>query len=351
MRDDVERPTDAYLTQGRNKLLTQITKTVTEHQVNPANSTSHAFPHRSPDRSSRFGQRLRRSVLAVAAAAVLATTLVVSDVIDIPDQTPLNAEAVAVLENAAASSIHTSDPIVLPGQYLKIDAKSVYATSGVTADGVESSYEKTDTRQYYVPADPNDEWVSNIDPTTVSDSAPDIVKESVRLFPLEDPELFDRMYGVTRSPGGAAYQDDFTIFGTPTNRLEDLPRDPQKLLKTIYDHAGAEGSADGAAFESIISPLRSGIIPADLRATIYQAAALIPGVDVTDQQATLDGRIGVALGRLSADDAFRDEMIIDPATGLVIGQRTVAIEGAPGSPAGTVLAWTSVHTSVVDSAP
>ena len=97
--------------------------------------------------------------------------------------------------------------------------------------------------------------------------------------------------------------------------------------------------------------LRTGLIPADLRAALYKAAALIPGVTVTDNQATLRGQTGVAIGRVEDVSHMRQDIIIDPLTGQLIGERSVLTEGTGDIPAGTVAGWTTIRTRVVDSAP
>jgi hypothetical protein len=56
----------------------------------------------------------------------------------------------------------------------------------------------------------------------------------------------------------------------------------------------------------------------------YKAMAKIPGVTVLDRAVNLDGRTGTALGFNNA--AEQRELIIDPATGDYLGQRTVAGE-------------------------
>ncbi|MBT2513287.1 hypothetical protein [Arthrobacter sp. ISL-30] len=48
---------------------------------------------------------------------------------------------------------------------------------------------------------------------------------------------------------------------------------------------------------------------------------------------------------------MRTDIIIDPTSGLVIGEQDVLLKDYPGSPAGTVSTWTSVKTSIVNSAP
>jgi hypothetical protein len=114
--------------------------------------------------------------------------IVVADVVR-PSGPGATAEAAEILNNAAAATIQTSDPVVGPGQYLKIDT-TTSSTSG------------------------------------------------------------------RRAPGS-----------------------PLKA----------------EAFVTIADGLRTGVVPADLRAALYKAAALIPGVTVGDRQATVDGRTGSPL--------------------------------------------------------
>ena len=130
------------------------------------------------------------------------------------------------------------------------------------------------------------------------------------------------------------------------------PKDPRALLDLIYERTkGAGKTPDSEAFVTIADGLRTGAVPAELRAALYKVAALIPGVKLSDRQATIDGRTGTAIGIPSPDGAARTDIIIDPDSGLVIGEQNVLLKDYPGSPAGTVTSWTSVRTSVVDSAP
>ena len=160
-----------------------------------------------------------------------------------------------------------------------------------------------------------------------------------------------------RAAGGRFY-DDTPPLALNARPLQDViataPRDPEELLEVVYDYQRAKGKGDTPyeeAFITIADTLKTGVIPADLRAALYQAAALIPGLTVVEGEATLDGRTGISLGMESSRNEVRQEIIIDPATGQLIGEREVLLEDSGGIPAGTATAWTAVTTSVVDSAP
>ena len=94
-----------------------------------------------------------------------------------------------------------------------------------------------------------------------------------------------------------------------------------------------------------------GFVPGDLRAALFLAATYIPGVNVTDKQANLDGRVGTAIGR-DEGNATRQEIIFDPPTGQVIGERVVALDGSgTGIPSGETIEFTAVNTTVVSNLP
>ncbi|WP_374946421.1 hypothetical protein, partial [Agreia sp.] len=64
--------------------------------------------------------------------------------------------------------------------------------------------------------------------------------------------------------------------------FDALPRDGQQLLNDIYKAtAGGGNSPDGAALNWIADTLRTGVTPADVRAALYEAAAGIPGVEIS----------------------------------------------------------------------
>jgi hypothetical protein len=302
--------------------------------------------------SSRRPRRFvrRTLLLSAAAAAVLAGVLVAADVLVPGAHTGATAQAAEVLRNAAAATIRTSDPVVGPGQYLKIDTTALYGGSAVTADGTQVSWQEKTGGQVYVPADRDGEWVWNREESVPVEFSSEAAKAEATRLQEKTPS---DMVGIQRAPRGAFYGGEQVIVGgMALDQAAGLPRDPQALLDLIHERTkGAGKSPEIKALGTITAALRTGVIPADLRAAFYKAAALIPGVTVVDKQATIDGRTGIAIGIPSPDGGTRQETIIDPATGLLIGERNVLLKDYPGFPPGTITTWTSVRTSVVDSAP
>lgn len=304
--------------------------------------------HPATVKKTRTRRVSRRALLVSAAAALLVGGLVTAEVV-MPAYSGATAEAAEVLNDAAAATIKTSDPVVVPGQYLKIETTAVSMGAETNENGETHAWLGEHRDQLYVPSDRSGEWIWHRGPgvaTTFFTEAARAVEAAQDKNP--QPEHL-------RATEGAFYGTPQTIIhGMETKEaIRTLPRDPHQLLTLIYLRTlGAGPTPEIEALVTIADTLRTGVIPADLRAALYKAAALIPGVTIVDRQANLDGRTGIAIG--IPGEISRQEIIIDPATGLLIGERTVLLKTTPdipAFPAGTATAWTAIKTSVVDSAP
>lgn len=128
--------------------------------------------------------------------------------------------------------------------------------------------------------------------------------------------------------------------------LAGLPDDPEDLYQRLREDAGAEGPAEMLHMAAGVLASDS---PAEVRATVYRALTFLPDLEVTADAVNLDGRSGVALGVNT--EPTRQEIVIDPASGRLIGERLVLT--APGTgmwqglPTGTVADYTAVTTAVV----
>jgi hypothetical protein len=349
MRSDIGSAPPATLARGREIVMARIS---------PASTTVASTDRHTKGTVSPIRFR-RRVLIASAAAALLVGGIVVADVVR-PSGPGATAEAAEILNNAAAATIRTSDPVVGPGQYLKIETTELTGSGAQAADGSDINWQETTGGQVYVPADREGEWVWNREGRVPLSSSSEKAKaEAQKLREQSKTENFPKgqvnpmVGGVLRANGGAFYGNEPTvIIGTPLKDADSLPKDPRALLDIIYDRTkGAGKSPEAEAFVTIADGLRTGVVPADLRAALYKAAALIPGVTVGDRQATVDGRTGIAIGIASPDGGTRRDIIIDPTSGLVIGEQDVLLKDYPGAPAGTVSTWTSVKTSVVNAAP
>ena len=299
----------------------------------------------------------RRRVLlpvtfAVAACTAVVVALVASGLVD-PGMGPAHAPADAseVLNRAAQLTIKTTDPVVGDDQYLKVTTKAAELTSEGDANGGGVSWIALSTSTLYVPGTPKADWV-----LIQSLAVP------YQFFGPDSKAAADKNWDQIIAEHGA--QPDYygapdgAFFGAPTknlpSELEKLPRDEKKLLDHFYgSNPGAGSSKDGEAFTEIVDILRTGYVPAGLRAALYRTLALIPGVTVTDRGTTLDGKRGISLGRTETNGHTRQEIVIDSNTGAFIGEREILLTAdvSFGIPAGAVIAWTAVSSKVSDSAP
>ena len=331
MRAKTPVASDAAVEAGRRNLL---------QRIDPALVTAPPKPRR------RTAMRL---VLASAATVAIVGALIAGDILAPaggPGPGPAAATAAQVLNDAAQTTIQTADPVVKPGQYLKIDSTNLWGSFSTEQDGSQYQWLDTEKMTMYIPANRDDEWVwerSGRIPTTFFDEASKEYAQRTQMGAKDE---------VLRGEKGAFYGPGTESWVPSPSYLDALPRDPRLLLDDIYQKTVGKGqSVDGEALVFIADLLRTGVVPGELRAALYKAAALIPGVTVTDEQATLDGRKGIAIGRVEGFSHFRQDIIIDPKNGLPIGERQVLTEPLGTMPAGTATTWTTVETSVTDTAP
>ncbi|THC55252.1 CU044_5270 family protein [Streptomyces sp. A1499] len=139
----------------------------------------------------------------------------------------------------------------------------------------------------------------------------------------------------------------------PTYRwLAALPTDPDALLKYLYaktpKRAGAE--RDQAVFDEIGS-LLGGVMPPDTAGALYRAAALIPGVEKTDEAKDAIGRQGLGIRREDATFGTRTEWVFDPDGLAFLGSRSYLTEdGAYGERGTPLYSSALIAQAVVDEA-
>jgi hypothetical protein len=140
-------------------------------------------------------------------------------------------------------------------------------------------------------------------------------------------ETYDKTFG----PGGLAAPLD--IDGLDRAQLLGMENDPSALASAI--HAIAARNANPLGFEmlTIIGDLLSeSAAPPQLRSSLYQVAATIPGVQLLGTVRDPAGRRGIAV----ASDT-RLELIFDPATSVLLAKeqtpaQPVAVDGTPVPP-------------------
>ena len=331
---DTPAPTEAALTEAFAALTERMT-------ASEQRGRKHV-----PNR--RRAVRLRRGALITAAAATLIVGLVLTDTIGLAGLRPgASAEAAEVLDRAARTTIRSIDPVLDTGQFLRVDFRSVHSAETATDAGDLVLYSIHEDHTTWIPADVRASWTEVRFP--LRSAGQYWGKNAKEIADKDHPATTDRKPEVLHGKAGAF----FGPIGTTPDSVDALPRDPRTLLNHIYRVTFGTGSSpDDEALVFIADTLRTGFADATLRAALYRAAALVPGVTLTADSATLNGTTGVAIGRLEPKYGIRQDLIIDPDTGTVIGDRRVATRELDGLiPAGTTIAWSSARTTVVDEIP
>jgi len=312
-RDRQREPSTESLTAGRAALLTRIA----------ADEGTTADAAASPRHPWRTG--LTWSTAGTAAAIV--AVLVVGQV----SMAASSAHASDLLRSAASEAANHAVLTPGSGEYLRSVTHARWPVCGPASDGGPDICELNDqTLDVYMPADPASEWVLVRDWGTQTGVTGDAI-ETIRAL------------------DGTFYGQDRWI----AVNYADIPTDGAEAYAWIdAQDLGGAASRDEGNFIRVADILRSGLVPAAQRAALLDALSRIPGVSATEGVANLDGAIGVAIGR---NEPFRGgerrEIIIDPDTGLVIGERALAGANFFGWELGEQTSLTAVETTIVEVAP
>jgi hypothetical protein len=115
-----------------------------------------------------------------------------------------------------------------------------------------------------------------------------------------------------------------------TQQLRDFDPTPQQLFDRLRARVGDRGqSPDGEVFVEIADALREAPQTPRLRATLYRALALVPGVELLGNVHDRLGRaaIGVAYPQRNG---LRQELLFDPDTAEVLNEREVVTARVQG---------------------
>ncbi len=124
-----------------------------------------------------------------------------------------------------------------------------------------------------------------------------------------------------------------------------LPTDPRALLDKIEKIQGVRAAAD---FEVLGSLLQETDASPALRAAVYRATALIPGVKLEGLVRDHSGRQG--LGLALQTDKERDELIFNPRTAALMGMDTTSsLPVSPAGPSTAARAWSTAFPTALRS--
>lgn len=370
-RADVQEMTDTAFTTGRARLRTTIDAPAVRA---PATAEAPVIPMTKSRRLLRSPPgRRRRLVAAAAVVTAVAAGALVLQTVQFGDNAPVASAATEL--NTAADNIHAQDEPVGEGQYRYVAIHSWSIANVIEVSdppGLQLSWRQENLDETWIPRDQNEEWLNRQtvtgnyewidgDDEKAAQVGVDLPKHEVTDmraacgdYAMKDADNAEP-YAPCTAPAG---------WGNPTPEfIADLPTDPQRMYELLRKNAeGKRDHPDQSIMEDVSGLLSSGVVPAEVRATLYRALALIPNLEIVDGAVNLDGRKGTAYGVTRA--GLQQEIVIDPSTGEFIGEREVTTEDSgpivgtdpdgtehpigEGTPAGTVWSYSAVSTAVVD---
>jgi hypothetical protein len=146
-----------------------------------------------------------------------------------------------------------------------------------------------------------------------------------------------------RQPGSA---DGCWQSPTPSF-LATLPRDPRQLLNRLQADSPNDRPGYSGVFTYATDALRTGLVPAGLRAVFYQALLLLPATQIADVPG--DG-VGQHVSLRHDDGTVLREIFIETANGQFAGERATLTSATHELPAGSVTTCTAVSIATLDAA-
>ncbi|MFE5336541.1 CU044_5270 family protein [Isoptericola sp. NPDC056573] len=283
-------------------------------------------PGRDRSDRHRFGSKV---AIAAGIAAVTAGALAI--VPTLGDEPAASAEAVEILEAAAAKAAQETPWDPGPDQFVYSRGVQRASSEGAGPDGEYVTAMVTQTLE---------SWKS------VDARHPGLVRGVTE--PDQDPW----------DPEGGPWESALEPCDGTWKACGDIPAFPPGmptdgdagtmlafLRDTVEPYEETEGlpadRPDQAVFDEIVRLLENGGMPPEIEAGLLGAVAQIPGVTGAGELTDVAGRTGVGVGLTSARGA-RTDLIIDPRTNEVLGTRS----DHPGAaePSG----WALLGSGVVD---
>jgi hypothetical protein len=257
----------------------------------------------------RRPRRRRRLMLAVggaAAAAAVALTVVAL----LPAGSGGPSPAAAAVLNRLARLVAAQPLTPQPGQYLYVESRSEYPAF---AGGTACETVAVDHRQIWIGTDGSGLIRDTTGPQRYSSPA-------AKAACLEaDSQLHLRSGGTSND----WFAPQCLALG-PTNNWDSLSSDPHVLLQQMRQLDGGPATP-GEDFVHIGDFLRETDAPPAVRATLYQAAALIPGIELLGTVRDHNGRPGLGIAYPSQgpypQKGSSSELIFDPKTGKLSGEQ------------------------------
>ncbi|MFF1624117.1 CU044_5270 family protein [Streptomyces sp. NPDC058251] len=260
---------------------------------------------------------LRPAVAVAAVAAVAATVVVALPSSDGTSGPGTSKEAAALLGDIALAAEHQKVPDhIRDDQFVYIDSKIGYST------------QENDNPATLDPVHRREIWLS------VDGTRSGLLEE--KFHGNDHVKLEPETPGI---PGNTDYRN-----------LQRLPTDPDRMLDWLHKNSHGGKSGDQNAFVLVGDLVTESLLPPDVAAALFRAAAKIPGVVVVPDAVDAAGRRGVGVAR--EDGGEREELIFDAKTKEYLGERVIAVEDLPsGFKKGQITGTSAIlNRTVVDKA-
>lgn len=282
----------------------------------------------------------RRLVLAVPLVVAVAAALSVG--LGVGNEQPAAARQ---LEHAAKLVAGDPAPVIGPGRYWYVKGSGAFVNEVMGGDGTFSALQ-TSSHEIWIASDASGRIVRK-------DGAPQFFSDAERVrWEAAGKPGFGADGGIDEQEAAGSLSWGWESLAV--HSAAEIPTDPAALARLV--EARADQNKNQRASEEltlIFDVLRFAPLSGAQTAAFYEVLAGLPGIELTGSVKDGIGRTGTGFA-VERGGSMREEIILDPKTGRLLGNRTTltaADEKAyPGAPAGTVLGYeTIVATGVVAS--
>jgi hypothetical protein len=324
-RADVPEPDAAAVAAARLELMEAI-----EREPRTSAPRSEREPRvRRPRPQLRRLQRRRRFALAGGLATI---GVGVAGVLGLSTAaTPVSALAAQMNQLAKVAASQTWTGIPGPGQYLYTQSQGL-TESDTMGSGKECAVSQVEHRQIWIAtngAGAINDTRGQSKFTSAADQA-----TCAAAFNVSDPSSQNSSWN-NRFPAGG--------LSLPTNDWKTLSTDPVTLLKQVHERDGGPDTP-AELLVNVGDFMRESDVPAGIRAALYQATALIPGVRSLGPQTDPTGQTGLGVA-FYADGQPTYELIFDQQNGRLLAEEYF-------DKSGKLSDWSAyTEQKIVDSVP
>ncbi len=274
----------------------------------------------------------RRLVLALPLAIAVAAALFVG--LGVGNEQPAAARQ---LQHAARLVAGEPAPVIGPGQYWYVKGVGAFANEVSAANGTFTA-RQTSSHEIWIASDGSGRIVRTDGPPQFFSAA-----ERARWEAAGKPG-FGPAGGIDESEGPGGLSWGWEMLGVHSGA--QIPTDPDALARLVA--RGADGTKNPLPYEEfklIGEILRFAPLSGAQTAAFYQVLATLPGIELIGSTTDPIGRPGTAVSLTRPGDPAREELILDPQTGRMLGSRStlVAPDAAyAGAAVGDTLSYEAV---------